>query len=360
MGGTRSPHRLRAWLVPLEGDWYWLRPDRLAHVRRALLARRHGRHRGAPLCAAHSTAVAVEALATEPADGPDAVALSLVHEPGTPMLPPSPHPGACEHSGSVELCAHLLGRFAVSIAGRPMTGVHSNRGIRVLQYLLLSPTRSASRDQLLEQFWPDADPARSRNRLHVAITSLRRALREVADVAVIEHRAGLYRINPELALDVDLDRFDAHRRAGHEAQRRGNAEGAIVSYQAAVALYRGDLLAECPYEEWTIFAREVSRNNRMEMLDQLASLLIDAGRFEECIASCQQLLATDPCHEKAYRLLMRCYATQGNINLAVRQFEVCRQALRTTLAVNPATETVELYRDLRRPGLEPGSRTGTG
>ena len=45
---------------------------------------------------------------------------------------------------------------------------------------------------------------------------------------------------------------------------------------------------------------------------------------------------------------MRCYSRQGQRPLALRQFQICAEALRTELDVEPSPATAELYERIRR------------
>jgi DNA-binding SARP family transcriptional activator len=71
------------------------------------------------------------------------------------------------------------------------------------------------------------------------------------------------------------------------------------------------------------------------------------GRLDDCIATGHRMLDVDPCREDAHRLLMRCYASQGRVYQAVRQYEFCCRMLKGTLEVEPASETTRLYRVIR-------------
>ena len=45
---------------------------------------------------------------------------------------------------------------------------------------------------------------------------------------------------------------------------------------------------------------------------------------------------------------MRCYGRQGQYHLALRQYQMCIEALRAELEVEPALETTLLYDHIRR------------
>jgi DNA-binding SARP family transcriptional activator len=44
---------------------------------------------------------------------------------------------------------------------------------------------------------------------------------------------------------------------------------------------------------------------------------------------------------------MRCYSRLGQGPLALRQYQICAEALRAELEVDPAPETTQLYEQIR-------------
>jgi DNA-binding SARP family transcriptional activator len=249
--------------------------------------------------------------------------------------------------GDHTLDVRLFGRFEVAIDDRPVTMWDSPRGLALFKYLLTHRDHPCTRDVLMEVFWPDASPDQARNRFHVALSALRRSLRAVTDVPVVLFRGGAYEINPDLRLQIDADDFERLVEKADLAQRGGEIRKAVSYYEAAVALYRGDLLAESPYEDWALLARETLRVTYLDVLDRLAALHLDMRSLGPCVAVGQLILQQDPCREDAHRLLMRCYARQGRIHEALRQFELCCRALATSLGSDPSPATVELDRSIR-------------
>ena len=251
------------------------------------------------------------------------------------------------------LTVRMLGRFEVSCADTVIEW-QGQRGPAVLRYLLTQPGRSVPRDVLLEQFWPDVDPLHARNRLQVALSCLRRNLRPVTALAVVEHRSGLYTISPKLDLDVDVEEFDRCRRAARRAEDAGEHGAVIAGYQRAADIYRGPFLADTPYDDWTIVPREAYRIAYLDVLDRLARALERADRMDECVNVAMQMLEVDGCHEAGHRLLMRAYLHTDRGHQALRQFELCRRALRSTLAVGPSTQTLGVYREVRAAMADSG------
>jgi len=72
------------------------------------------------------------------------------------------------------------------------------------------------------------------------------------------------------------------------------------------------------------------------------------GRYGPAASLCQLILAQDNCREDAHARLMRCYSRQGQLALAIRQYQVCVQTLATELNIAPSPMIETLYEQIRR------------
>ena len=242
--------------------------------------------------------------------------------------------------------ARLLGSFELAIGGREVRQWRGRRGLDVLKYVLATPTRSTRRDVLIEQFWPGVDPDRARNRLQVAVSSVRKAVWAVADGNILEHADGTYRVPPDVDLTVDVDRFETLVAEGRRHDLDGRIEHCLAAYTQAAALYRGNFLADDPYADWALVARESLRMMQLDVLDRLAQLYWATGSLGECVNVAQRILGYDPCREDAHRLLMRIAAQHGHPNEVCRQYELCRLIVADRLGTSPSPTTTQLYREL--------------
>jgi DNA-binding SARP family transcriptional activator len=247
-----------------------------------------------------------------------------------------------------QLTVRLLGPLYVALDDVAVEDWPSARCRSLFGYLVTHRLPWPPREVLMEVFWPGSSPEASRNSLNVAIHGLRRTLRTIADLPVVIHDGGSYRINQELSLWLDVDEFDRRMESGRRFEEAGDVEQAKHAYELAAGLYRGDFMADDPYAEWTTLTRERLRLAHLDALSRLSNLYFEAGHYTACASLCQRLLERDPCREDAHRRLMRCYSRQGQPHLALMQYRMCERALADELGVEADPATMELHQQIRR------------
>ncbi|WP_327697232.1 BTAD domain-containing putative transcriptional regulator [Streptomyces sp. NBC_00459] len=265
------------------------------------------------------------ARASARADAPDAAPA-----PGTPDAP------------SRLLAVHLLGTQVVTFEDTPADKFTSSRARSLFAYLLTHRDPWPRREALMELFWPGSPPVAARNSLNVAIHGLRRTLRTVTADQVIVYADGAYRLADDVRLWLDVEEFERRAERGRKLEAAGRLGGAMSEYECAAGLYRGDLLADDPYEDWPVLDRERLRLAHLDVLDRLGGLFFAFGRYAPCAALCRRVIELDPCREDAHRRLMRCYCRQGQPHLALLQYRACAQLLQEELEVRPGPATVDL------------------
>lgn len=311
--------QLRPWVVPLEHDWGWVRP-----LWRKGLGQELARRRPVTLAVGEVGEVGVK-----PGDAPACVGVRS-EAAWRPMLD-----------------ARLLGPVELRVDGRLITELEGHLSGSVLRYVLTRSRRTAHRDELIDLFWPEADPQRARNRLQVAVSALRKAIREVTDVELIEFRDGFYRISPQFDVVTDYEHFERLASQAKAAAAVKDQRQVLSSGQAAIGRYRGRLCADTPYAEWAIFTRERLHMLYGDVLDVLVETQWSTGDYEGCIETAHRMLEDDPCREDVHRLVMRCQSALGRHHQALRQYESCRRILGTTLSVAPSAATAATHRRIR-------------
>jgi DNA-binding SARP family transcriptional activator len=245
------------------------------------------------------------------------------------------------------LAVHLLGTLCVTIDDIPVEEWSGGRNRSLFAYLLIHRDPWPPREALMAVFWPGSTPEAARNSLNVAIHGLRRVLRTATDAPVIVLAGAAYRLHPDLRLWLDVEEFERRVEHGRRREQAGDLDKAMNEYERATALYRGDFLADDPYDDWPVLIRERLRLAHLDALDRLSDIYYRLGRYASAATLCQHIIERDPCREDAHRRLMRCYSRQGQPHLALLQYRSCARVLADELGVRPAPATIELHDRIR-------------
>ena len=291
---------------------------------------------------AQSPGPIVLAVGPAPACADSAPHASVTAVPAVPAVP------AVTVQAAPELAVHLLGSLHAAVDDVAVEDWPSARCRSLFGYLLTHREPWPQREVLMEVFWPGSAPEASRNSLNVAIHALRRTLRAMTDIPVIVYAGGAYRISRELRLWLDVDEFGRCVESGRRLEDAGEIDQATRDYEFAGGLYRGDFLADDPYEDWAALIRERLRLAHLDALGRLSNLYFNAGHYTACASLCQRIIERDPCREDAHRRLMRCYSRQGQAHLALMQYRMCARALAEELGVETDPSTAELHEHIRR------------
>lgn len=232
---------------------------------------------------------------------------------------------------TVQVEVHVLDGFAVLAHGQPVVDASwSRKKPQALVTVLALHGRPVHRDAVLTALWRDLDPAAAATNLRKCRYHLRAKLAEADVDDIIEMDGDTYRLRD--GVETDIATF---RRRANEALASRDPAGlaaATFAYEA-----EPDSLGA-----WARPLLEELRVLNSDLLMQLAALHEDGGDPDAAIETLEQLLSDEPAHEAAHRALMRLYASSERPATALRQFERCKEALRTDLGVAPAVETVEL------------------
>jgi hypothetical protein len=147
-----------------------------------------------------------------------------------------------------------------------------------------------------------------------------------------------------LALNTDHVTIDADRFQG--LADRALKHGDVESYEAALAAYGGELLPEDRYEDWCAERRDFLADLHIRLLEALAQAHEKRGALGASIDRFREVLQHDPTREDVHRALMRLFAETGSRDQAVRQFQLCEDALRRELGLAPERATLALQDDV--------------
>lgn len=241
---------------------------------------------------------------------------------------------------TVPVQIQLLGAFRVRVGERAVADEEWRllKARALVKLLALTPNHRLSREQVTDALWPAADGAAARRSFDYALHVARQALDRPGGGArsMLQLREGQLTMATPETLTVDVERFTA-------AAARARRSREPADYHAALAHYAGELLPDDLYEEWSSAPREILRESFLQVLVELARLLLARGEQDDALAALHQVLAVAPAHEEAHTLLMRAYDGAGQRPLALRQYAQLRAALQRELAVEPDPQTQQLY-----------------
>ena len=103
------------------------------------------------------------------------------------------------------------------------------------------------------------------------------------------------------------------------------------------------------FDHWlTLERQKLEERIRRWNETNIRSSAQDPPGQEQRVESARRAVAIDPTNEEAVRELMRALASTGQRAQAAIEFERCRAVLRSRLDLQPAAETQQLHRELRR------------
>lgn len=260
---------------------------------------------------------------------------------------------AVEFHPGYQLRVQTLGEFRVWRGRQEISPTEWRRekARRLFQLFLTHRNRMLDRDQILEALWPDLDPETARRDFKVALSTLCKVLEpgrpEGVPSAYILRDGSRYGLRPGADLWLDVEELERLIAEGDHLLAR-DPEGALKRYRQALALYQGDYLEDCLYEDWCSEERERWVALYLRTADRVAELLAGQEAWEEVLALGQEVLSRDPYWEPAYRWMMLAYARTGRRAQAARVFRRCVERLWEDLQVEPSPATLQLYEALCR------------
>lgn len=229
----------------------------------------------------------------------------------------------------------ILGPVEVATDDGPAS-IARPRHRALLAYLLLHPNQVIAPGQLIEAIWGGAEPSSARSQIHVALSELRRAMREQGLNDVIATRPGGYL----LALgddELDAEAFVRHVEAARDLRKRDELEESVRRLRAALGLWRGYALADIS-AAYAQSARQALHEYRLSAHESLADAELTLGHHDALLPELGELVEEHPLRER-----MVCH-------LMLAQYRAGMQAEALLTARRLRTRLVE------EQGLDPSTR----
>ncbi len=239
---------------------------------------------------------------------------------------------------SVPVEITLFGGLHIAKNGRPVQGFVSSKAPALLAYLAVTE-RPCRREALAGLLWGELPERRARGNLRQALTSVRKRLGD--DLLAVTRETVAWRADAPAV--VDALRFAVCMQTPDSPE----------ALREAAALYRGDFLSGLSlrgapaFDDWLLARRARYRELALYALHALAERHLRRRDFARVLDFAARALALDPWREEAHRQLMLALAYSGQWSAALKQYRVCREALRSELDIPPSAATTALCERIR-------------
>ena len=234
--------------------------------------------------------------------------------------------------GRAPVQIQTLGGFRVVRVGVPVPAEawRSKKARDLLKILAARRGRPVARDEAIEALWPEEDPARTGNRLSVALSTLRSVLdpeRVFPQDHFVATADGALRLLWTRSSSTS-NRSSVPPSLG-SARRSGAREEALPLLELAEAAYTGDFLEEDRYEDW---AEPLRNEARVAYVDVLRAL----GETTKAPKYFLRIIDRDPFDEQAHLGLVAALQNAGSHGEARRAYRTYVSRMQE-IAAEPAS-----------------------
>lgn len=299
-------------------------------------------------------------------DGTPSVLPGMRHVPALwPLLRDTEHPLAAplleqlggsghagEAAGQVEcrrgaIRVYMLGDSRVLVGDEQVTR-WARPKLRELLLYLLDQNGPVRKDVLIDAIWPDKSPELADDEFRKARSELKKLLGGPC-LTQVDGRWCL-----TIACWVDAREFERLAGEGERRLADGHMSAAAGAWREAIGLWSGSYLDDV-FSDWVYARRDELHRRYLDILERLARLELELRQHDAAARLYYRILDLEPHNEEAHRGLMKYFMARGEAARALSQFQLCVDALRTELGIQPTAQTVALYQAIRAK-LRDGSR----
>ncbi len=240
----------------------------------------------------------------------------------------------------------VLDGFDLASASGRHIHVTSKKARGLLAYLALKPNGCETRERLAGLLWSDRSEEHARGSLRQCLKQVRHTFAEIGFT-------GLQSERQEIVLAIEDFRVDSQAITENLKSGQIDFELAQGHVQPDRILYGYEALDQA-FAAWIHVIRQQWRIN---LIDLLQKILRDGSKQTTLRKSAAEALASiDPTHEEAQRHLIECYALQGNVAAAIRQYNELWELLGDDYDMEPADETQSLIAQVKSGKFDFGER----
>ncbi len=237
----------------------------------------------------------------------------------------------------------ILGPLQVLDEGRSLA-LAGTKPRALLALLLLHANETLTTDRLIDELWGERAPAGAAKTLQMHISRLRKALAGSdgsgrASPIVTRERGYELALDPE---QLDSHRFERLLARGRAELAGDRADSAVRAFEEALALWRGDPLADLAYEPFAL--PEIARLDdlRSATLEQLIEAKLALGGHAEVVEQLEVLIGEHPYRERLRAQLMLALYRCDRQADALQAYQDARTTLVEELGIEPGERLREV------------------
>jgi DNA-binding SARP family transcriptional activator len=212
----------------------------------------------------------------------------------------------------------------------------------LLSLLLLHRTEASSVDRLVEELWEGQPPESATAALRVHVSRLRKVLAAVGHDELLVTRPSGYHL--DIAADaLDVTQFETLAARGQRLLVESQPEEAVEKLGAALALWRGQPLADVPHSASVV--AEATRLSELHMtaVEDHIEAQLACGNHRQVLGELDALLGTYPLRERLWAQRMTALYRSGRQAEALATYQSLRRTLADELGLDPSPQLAELH-----------------
>ena len=220
----------------------------------------------------------------------------------------------------------------------------STKAVKLLQILVCSEGRAVSRERLLEMLYGNEDITDAANNLRVTTFRLKKMLVTAGLPAYdyIQIKNGTYCFEAPMEIVLDADQFIA---LCDLAEEKEEVEEKIELLKKACMTYGGDYLPDFICDGVILAKNSNYKEKYTEVLNELCSLLMDRGEYEEAIEVCEPACRMYP-FDEWQAIQIDCLMRMKKYDEALKEYENTAKMFVDELGVYPSERMMKLFEQM--------------
>lgn len=238
----------------------------------------------------------------------------------------------------------MFGGFTVELAGSVIKNSSwARRKTKALfVYLALANGNELSRDYLIDQLWPEYENENAKSCFYVALSDLRRLLRENLPMksSYVKGEKNLYSIDGRRVV-TDVAYFERLTYEMTIGQLDNEDLGGFC--KKLDETYRGELLGGQTCDDYLETVRERCRNVYIDAMTCGVNRLIEAGNNQQALWFAQRLTERSKMREESMLALMCAQAANGQRSAAIETYMKLKKRLHELYGIEPGKKTNMIF-----------------